>query len=186
MNSNPTTNPISIAPFTWDTWQHWSALWKLRGYQLNEEGIVGEEDDIPPRGMDVGRDGYEWDYHHIDEIYLSGTGGFWLAYWEGDPAGHVGAQDLGGTIELRHMYVRAEYRRRGIGTRLVQALIDHCKSKAVKAVELWTAPDGLGRILYKKLGFRVADKPWMELNELNYRMNSAPGKGEIRMRVNLS
>ena len=88
-------------------------------------------------------------------------------------------------LELRHMYVRAEYRQRGIGTRLVQALIDHAKTHQVKAVELWTAPDDLGRILYSKLGFKVVEKPFMNLEELIYRMNRAPGEGEIRMRLDI-
>lgn len=185
MNNQPESNPISIAPFTWDTWEHWRSIWVLRGYQLSEEGIIGEPDIIPPPGLDVPRDEYEWDFHRIEEVYLSGAGGFWIAYRGDDPVGYVGAQDLGGTIELRNMYVRAEYRRRGIGARLVQALIDHCKSHAVKAVELWTDPEGLGRILYTKLGFRVVDKPWMELNELFYRMNRTT-EGETRMRLDLT
>jgi hypothetical protein len=45
--------------------------------------------------MGVDEDDSEWDYHRIGEVYLRGSGGFWLA-WAGDaPVGHVGAQDLG-------------------------------------------------------------------------------------------
>ena len=52
------------------------------------------------------------------------------------------------------MYVLPEYRRRGVGTLLVATLIQHCRDDGVKAIEVWTAFDGLGRHLYRKLGFR--------------------------------
>ena len=100
---------------------------------------------------------YEQDYHRIDQVYLAGRGGFWIAWLDALPVGHIGAEDRGQYLELRRMYVRQGYRRRGIGRQLVQALIDHCSAEGVPAVELWTAPDGPGRLLYETLGFfRIA------------------------------
>ena len=96
---------------------------------------------------------------------MSGDGGFWIA-WLGDtPVGHIGAQDIGGFVELRRMYVREEFRRRGIGTLLVRSLLKHCTSRGIRAIELYTERDGPGRILYKKLGFRETEKPGKEFQE---------------------
>jgi len=182
MNRPQPSQPISITPYAPNLWH---TLMELRRYQLAEEGIIVPTDEFSDQPQDVGRDEYEWDYHHIAEIYLRGAGGFWLAWCESDPAGHIGAQDLGGAIELRHMYVRAEYRRLGIGSALVQVLLDHCRTQPVKAVELWTAEDGLGRILYERMGFKAANGPGKEYSNLDYKTNFTPGDDEIRMRFDL-
>lgn len=173
--------PFTVAPFVWG---HWPALWVLRTAQLAEAGVVVPLD-IPEIGLDVPRDGYEWEYHHMAEVFLAGAGGFWLAWVQGEPAGHAGAQDLGGVIELRNMYVRREFRRRGIGTRLVRALLDHCLAKKAAAVELWTGKDGPGRKLYESLGFRITVGPGAEYIDLVCRTNYTPGDDEIHMRIDL-
>ena len=82
------------------------------------------------------------------------------------------------------MYVRAEYRRRGIGTRLVQTLINHSASSGVRAVELWTAEEGPGRFLYERLGFRQISIPGEEFAEVAPDMPHKPG--EIRLRLDLA
>ena len=107
-------DPIVVKPFEW---AHWAAMWQLVGAHLDEHGIVLDPEDvvrpIPPQEPEqVVRGKYEWDMEYVGPVYLRGAGGFWLAWYEETPAGHVGAQDLGGVIELRRMYVRAEYRRR--------------------------------------------------------------------------
>ena len=43
---------------------------------------------------------------------------------EDTPVGMVGAQDLGGVIELKQMYVLPGYRRQSVGTLLVRTLIN--------------------------------------------------------------
>ena len=104
---------------------------------------------------------HEKDYHRIDRVYLAARGNFWIAWLDDLPVGHIGAEDEGDHVELRRMYVRAEYRRRGIGTLLVQTLLKHCIEQKVGMIELWTAKDGPGRFLYEKCGFRqveIADK----------------------------
>jgi len=180
--------PIVVKPFEW---AHWAALWQLVDAQLVELGIVLDpEDELPPippqEPEQVIRGQYQWDLHYIGVIYLRGAGGFWLA-WEGDtPVGRVGAQDLGAIgVKLRRMYVRADYRRRGIGTRLVQALIEHCATHGAHAIELWTAREDLGRRLYAKLGFRRTDAPGPEYGRLEAETGYQPGEDEIRMRLEL-
>ena len=146
-------------------------LARLVAARLAEHGIVFDPDY---------EDSAAWDLDHIDEVYLSGAGGFWLAWCEDALVGSIGAQDLGGVVELRRMYVKAPYRRRGIGTRLVETLIEHCGDGGIEAIELWTAREGPGRFLYAEQGFR-----WVR--------GKGPGFGEapdspdeIRMRRDLT
>ena len=180
MNKHVTEKLISIKPFEW---KYWATLWELRTYQLAEGGIIVDAEPGPP---DLSSP-YERDYHRIDKVYLRGAGNFWFA-WLGDtPVGHVGGQDVGGAIELRRMYVRAEYRRRGVGTRLVRALIEHCAANGVKAIELWTSEDGSGRLLYEKMGFYVTEGPDKEFKDKEVLCAYSPSSAdEIRMRFDLS
>ena len=157
---------IRITPFDW---KHWPALWNLVGVRLEEHGIVLESTETPPIQPQIPAnavpDEYEWDLDYIGVVYLSGAGGYWIA-WNGDlPVGMVGAQDLGGVAELRHMFVKPEYRRHEIGTRLVTALIEHCREKDVRAIEMWTAFDGVGQYLYRKCGFRRVSQRGHEFQE---------------------
>lgn len=193
--------PIVVKLFEW---AHWTPMWRLVHTHLAELGIDLDAEDIPsipPQAPEhIDRSGYEWDMEYIGPVYMRGAGGFWLAWCGEVPAGHVGAQDLGGTgvcgtdvrvtdvhvgVELRRMYVRAEYRRRGIGTRLVQTLIEHCAAKGAQAIELWTAQDGPGRALYAKLGFRRTAKPGPEYECVDAETGRRPGLDEIRMRLDL-
>ena len=84
------------------------------------------------------------------------------------------------------MYVKAEYRRRGAGTKLVQALIKHCAAKGVRAIELGTGENGTGRFLYEKLGFCRIDRPGPEFENVVDSTEYSSGTSEIRMRLNLA
>ena len=146
---------IEIRLFTPDQWKFLDILMTTRlcenlGIELDLSQISDEPEDSPEGSP-------EWDTDHIDQVYLSGAGGFWLAWDVDEPVGNVGAQDLGGVVELRRMYVKPEYRRRGVGTMLVEALIRHCSDRGVKVIEVWTDFDGLGQHLYRKLGFRQVE-----------------------------
>jgi GNAT superfamily N-acetyltransferase len=184
MAEGATHRSVLIRPFAWDDWP---ALWAVRLAHLAELGVVLDPTAIPERpepGAPDSSDEYEWDLHHIDRVYLRGAGNFWLA-WRCDlPVGYVGGQEIGdGAMELRRMYVNATYRRRGIGTSLVRALIAHAQAHGVHAIELWTAPDGPGRPLYEQLGFRETAGPGIEFREVAARSRYTPGTDEIRMRL---
>ena len=167
---------ISIKPFEWKDWVCVGQLWAA---QLAEHGIILDPDDIPKEPEDTDRDSPEWDVDHINEIYLSGAGGFWLAWFGNKPIGQIGAQDWGGVIELRRMYVRAEYRRRRIGSCLVNALVKHCVAGGVRAIELWTHHDGPGHFMYEKHGFYKVTIKGLEVEESDDRPD------QIRMRLGL-
>lgn len=175
-------SPVIIKPFAWEDWR---SLWEIRHARLAEHGIVPGPETIPAGPQPVGRDDHEWDYHELSSVYLQGAGGFWLAWHGGDPIGHIGAQDLGQVIELRRMYVRPDHRRRGVGSLLVQALLDDCAAHGASAIELWTSVDDLGRRLYEKHGFRVVERLEGDLESLIARTGSTPGDDEVRMRREL-
>jgi len=181
MNENTVKEPIFVKPFQWE---HWIPLMQLLSSHLAEDGVVIEY--IPEEPEDTPPGSYDWDLDHINQVYLSGSGGFWLAWYGDIPIGHVGAEDLGGVIELRRMYVKAEYRRRGAGAKLVQALIKHCVVMGIKAIELWTAESGLGRFLYEKMGFCKTDKPGAEFENVEFVTGRSARPDEIRMRLNLA
>jgi len=172
---------ISVRAFEWPDWY---AMWKLRAYHLAELGIIIDDADPGPPDFalpyDESNPNYpEMDMDRIDEAYLKDRGNFWIAWSDDQPLGYVGAQDCGDHIELRRMYVRAEYRRRGIGTLLVQALIGHCKRQKVRMIKLWTSDDGLGHFLYAKCGFR---RVALEDDEHNH---PSAIQGEFRMCLTL-
>ncbi len=158
-------------------------MWRLRACQLAEAGVFIEPQTSPP-DFNLPYDESNPEYHEIDmeridQAYLQGRGNFWIAWTGDEPLGYVGAQDFGDYIELRNMYVRLEFRQSGIGTQLVKALVEHCIAQKAERIELWTAGDGLGRILYKKFGFQQVTPTGVEFD---YAKRAGE---EIRMRLDL-
>jgi GNAT superfamily N-acetyltransferase len=183
MSENTLSENILVKPFEWE---HWIPLMQLLTSHLAEDGVILGPEEISEKPEDTPPGTADWDLDHINHVYLIGSGGFWLAWYGNIPIGHVGAQDLGGVVELRRMYVKAEYRRRGAGTKLIQALIKHCAVKGVKAIELGTAENGIGRFLYEKLGFNRIDRPGPEFEDAVDVTRWSLRKGEIRMRLDLT
>ncbi len=172
---------ILIKSFTWDDWY---AMWKLQACHLAEDEIFIDDAAQGPPDFTLPYDetnlNYpEMDMERIDLAYLAGRGNFWMAWIDDQPVGMVGAQDMGEYIELRRMYVRQEYRRLGIGTFLVQALIEQCKQKDVKLVKLWTEDQGPGKFLYSTLGFRQVEAQGEERTHFRFL------QGEMRMQKEL-
>ncbi len=172
---------IVIKPFEWEDWY---AMWQVQADHLAEGDIIVDVSEQGPPDFDLVYDETnpkypEMDMERIDEAYLKGRGNFWLAWADGQPVGFVGAQDMGDFVELRRMYVRDPFRRLGIGSKLVQALIEHCRKQEVGVVKLWTDDEGPGRFLYARLGFRQVELEGDELSHFRAL------HGEIRMRLDL-
>lgn len=162
---------------------HWIPMWQLRFAQLAEHGIYLPDDAIPTISGRPENDTYEWDLNHIDEVYCSGGGGYWLAWLGEEPVGSVGAQDLGGVVELRRMYVKAAYRRQGIGRLLVEVLVAHCQASGMRTVELWTDAGGLGQPFYEQLRFCQVPTPGSGFEAVNQATRRTPKIGDIRMQL---
>jgi glycine/sarcosine N-methyltransferase len=186
-NTAQTAEPtFTVRPFAMKEWRD---VWRVHLANLADQGVFLDHTEIA-EGPDpnASEEHGEWDIEFPEKVYLRGAGNYWLA-WDGDlPIGSVGGQDIGGVIELRRMFVRADYRRRGVGTALVRALIEHSRAHGVRAIELWTGPDGPGRWLYRALGFRQTEGLGPEFsldNPTPHRYMPAPGDGQIRMRLDL-
>jgi GNAT superfamily N-acetyltransferase len=175
---------VSINAFTLSDWP---ALWVIHLAHLAEDGIIIDPSMIPDRPRPDLEQPYEWDFHHIEELYLGGAGNFWIAHYAGQPAGFMGGQDLGGVIEVRRVYVVASLRRQGIGRALMYALIQYSRVHSVAAIEVWTGVNGLGRKLYEACGFQVTAQPGLGFADESL---LAPyihtrGADEIRLRLEL-
>jgi GNAT superfamily N-acetyltransferase len=160
----------------------WGDLWAVRFNQLAEHGIILPPV-VPPIDEPFADGDPEYDYYCMQDMYLRGVGNFWLAFLDDVPVGHIGAQDIDGQIELRRMFVDARYRRRGIGSALVNALIEHAMRQHVDCIELWTASHGVGEQLYRHLGFKVVPEPSSAFANVTAQTRYVPGQNEVRMQL---
>lgn len=84
----------------------------------------------------------------------------WVAVDETDrPVGFAAAQEIGPYLHLHELSVEPEHSRRGLGRRLVAAVLDHATDAGYPAVTLstfreivWNAP------FYQRLGFEILDE----------------------------
>jgi len=88
--------------------------------------------------------------------YRPPRGRLLLAEYEDEVAGCVALRDLGDRIcEMKRLYVRPQFRGRGIGRALAEAVIEKAKKSSFAHMRLDTAPSmAAARALYASLGFR--------------------------------
>jgi ribosomal protein S18 acetylase RimI-like enzyme len=103
---------------------------------------------------------YFEDYEHEITNLLPGSYGrpagcLLLAEYQGTAVGCVGLKDLGGRIcEMRRLFVRAQYRRLGIGKALAEAVIERERNICYTSMRLNTNRKMAEAIaLYASLGF---------------------------------
>ena len=79
----------------------------------------------------------------------------WLvAVEDGELAGYVGSQSVMGEADMMNLAVKPEYRRRGVGEKLVQKLAEDLKAQKVYCLTLEVRASNAPAIaLYEKLGF---------------------------------
>ena len=83
-----------------------------------------------------------------------------LALWlvaveDGTVAGYVGSQTVCGETDMMNVTVTADFRRRGIGEQLVNALVEELKALESHSLTLEVrASNAPAQALYEKLGFR--------------------------------
>ncbi len=95
-----------------------------------------------------------WDATALDRI-MGLSGGFGFCAWQaGTPVGFVLARGLGGECEILSLGVSPEWRRRGIGRVLMQAVVAETEQHGGASVVLEVADDNTAaRQLYARLGF---------------------------------
>lgn len=101
------------------------------------------------------------DLTHIEDVYFARTaspkGGFWVAHLKGEEKllGMVGLEyKTESDAELRRMSVHKDARQLGVGSRLLNHLLDHAKAEGFSRCILSTLVRMVpGRKLYEKHGF---------------------------------
>ena len=112
--------------------------------------------------------GFDAELQDIAHHHGSPQGALLLASVGGDPAGCVGVRPFGGgACEMKRLYVRPAFRRRGVGRALVIESIRRAREAGHRTMLLDTVPTMLEAIaLYRSLGF---------VEEAPYRHNPIPG-----------
>lgn len=111
---------------------------------------------------------------------LSNPLALWIVAVDGDVvAGYIGSQTVMDESDMMNLAVHPDYRRRGIGLRLVEELIHSLKKQGVKALTLEVRVSNDQAIaLYQKLGFtQVGRRP-------NYYSN--PKEDALILRLEIS
>ena len=109
--------------------------------------------------------------------YAPPTGCLLLATYQGNAAGCVALRRIDKTIcEMKRLFVRPQFQRKGIGWALAEAVIERAKRAGYKQMRLDTAPTmNAARDLYESLGFEEIEA---------YRYN--PLKGAVFMELLLN
>jgi putative acetyltransferase len=95
------------------------------------------------------------DLADIPTHYQSGGGLFLIARHQLNRVGAIALRPIGDNIcELKRFYVLPEFQRQGIGTSLLEQLIDHAKTRPCTAIRLDTTRKSASAIsLFRKYGF---------------------------------
>ncbi|WP_044640389.1 bifunctional helix-turn-helix transcriptional regulator/GNAT family N-acetyltransferase [Risungbinella massiliensis] len=104
---------------------------------------------------------HEWDEtfsEYLEETFDSDIEKIWIAESGGKFVGCVGLVKYDEkTVQLRWFLVEGSFRQKGVGTQLLQTLVDYCREQEYERVFLWTASNMLtARPLYQKFGFEIS------------------------------
>jgi GNAT superfamily N-acetyltransferase len=101
------------------------------------------------------RQNYEYELHHLDEKYGHPHGRLLIAYADGKAAGCAALRKLTETeCEMKRLFVRPEFRKRGIAHALAEKLFAGARETGYRAMLLDTLPELVPALMfYEKLGF---------------------------------
>jgi GNAT superfamily N-acetyltransferase len=105
--------------------------------------------------VDLCFQGFDSELETIAQQYNLPSGGLYLAFYDGLPAGCAGIRKLDEeTAELKRMFVKDEYRGHKIGVKLLQLAIDLAKQLGYSKLRLDTLADMVkAQDLYRSFGF---------------------------------
>ena len=111
---------------------------------------------------------FEREVRRLPGEYGPPRGALFLAWVEGDSAGCVGVRPIDAhTCEMKRLYVRPEFRVRGVGRVLAERALEEGRDLGYESMRLDTVPSMTAAIaLYRSMGF--TDIP-------AYRHNPVPG-----------
>jgi ribosomal protein S18 acetylase RimI-like enzyme len=116
--------------------------------QLYREGMIGGQIAENDTGLDI---------DDIDFAYIRTSGNhFWVAVNKtGEVVGMIGVMHSDGVGEIRRLRVRADHRRRGIGSSLLETAVRFCQERNYLKVALDTFTERDGALkLFEKFRFR--------------------------------
>lgn len=100
------------------------------------------------------------DIENLRDAYFDddGESGFWVARYNGQVIGMIGVQKTSeNTAEVRRLRVREGYRRRGVGTKLMERALTFCQEHSYLKVVLDVRIErGPAIALFEKFGFVLA------------------------------
>jgi putative acetyltransferase len=107
-------------------------------------------------GFDLDFQDFENELAGLPGEYTPPAGGLILAIEEGQTAGCVALRKISGkTCEMKRLYVRPEFRGKGIGRRLARAIIEEAGKIGYARMRLDTVPSMReATSLYRSLGFK--------------------------------
>ncbi len=112
-------------------------------------------------GLTPDPEGLDEDLNDVESTYLA-SGGLFEVVESGDGA-IVGTAGLvirtDGKAELRKMYLRKDFRGRGLGRILLERMLNHARAKGVRVVELETNSSLQSAVrLYRAYGFELVNR----------------------------
>ena len=127
-------------------------------------------------GINLCFQNFEKELAELPGEYVPPAGRLFLAFDVDQVSGCVALRGLGeGACEIKRLYVRPDFRGKGLGRELTQAVIDAAREIGYERVRLDTLPGKMDRAIamYRSLGFReieayyhnpVAGATFMELS----------------------
>ena len=108
--------------------------------------------------------GFEEELRTLPGNYSSPRGVLAIAYLDGVPAGTVALRPLSRMVcEVKRLYVRAQFRRQGVGRDLMEWILQQTRALGYRTVHGDTLPSMTDAIeMYRELGFQVMDHPYSD------------------------
>lgn len=127
-------------------------------------------------GVDLCFQNFDKEMATFPSEYFPPSGAMFLALHQNNPVGCVALRKISDEIcEMKRLYVRADYRRRGLGKLLTESVIERARRMGYKAIRLDTLPSMKEAIsIYTKMGFRPIEA---------YRPNPVHGTLYLELRL---
>ena len=108
--------------------------------------------------------GFDDELRHLPGVYSPPAGALALALLDEAVAGTVALRPLGGvSCEVKRLYVRPEFRRRGVGRTLMNWILGQAKARGYEIAYGDTLPSVTDALqMYRELGFRMMDRPYSQ------------------------